>query len=36
MNDPNPIAALAILIAIGIIGLSIAILLGVAITGPPT
>jgi hypothetical protein len=35
----NPIATLAILIAIGIIGiigLSIVILLGIAITGPPT
>jgi hypothetical protein len=31
----NPIATLAILIAVGTIGLSIVILLGIAITGPP-
>jgi hypothetical protein len=35
MNDPNPISTLAILIVVGIAGLSIVILLGVAITGPP-
>lgn len=35
MTDPNPIAALIILIIATAIGLSITIVLGLAITGPP-
>ena len=35
MNVPNPIAALALLILMTIAGLSIVILLGIVVTGPP-
>ena len=36
MNDPNPIATLALLILATAIGLSITIVLGIVVTGPPT
>jgi hypothetical protein len=35
VDDPNPISALALLILTTIVGLSIVILLGIVITGPP-